>query len=314
VTLRELIDVYVAARRAIGQRFVTDARILRSFLRAVGDVALETIASGDCHAFYDRGEPRTRTCEKRFGVLRGLFRFARARRLLSCSPLPARSPRVASTFRPHIYSIDQLRRLLDATSSLADVRSPLQPETFRTLLLLLYGAGLRAGEVLRLTLADVDLKDGSLRIRESKFSKSRLLPIGDALRGALLRYRAKRCALRLPMGPASAFFATRTGSPLSLGRLELVFRRMRLAAGLFLPHAPRRAQPRLHDLRHTFAVHRVLDWYRQGADVQQRLPWLSTYLGHRDLRATQVYLSLTPALLQAASARFALYAHVDELA
>lgn len=306
--LAKMIEVYVDARRSLGSRFVADARILKRFLRVVGDVSPDTITAAVCQQFYLGAEPRTASCTKRYSTLRSFFRFATSRRLLAAAPLPPRAPRIVSTFRPHIYSTDELRRLLDATAVLADARSPLQSATFRTILLLLYAAGLRAGEALRLSLSDVDLDGGMLRIRDSKFSKSREIPISESLCAALARYRAQRRLLPMPDGPSATFFATRTGRGVSLDRLERVFRRVRRGAQLVLPHAARRAQPRLHDLRHSFAVHRLLAWYNEGADVQQRLPWLSRYLGHRNLRGTQVYLSLTPSLLQAASTRFADYA------
>lgn len=309
MTLQDLVETYIAARQSLGTSFTTDARTLRRFLRKTGDVPLEDITQTICRDFYERGEPCSPTSAKNFRTLRGLFRFAIARRLLTKSPLPIRAPRVVSSFRPHIYSIEELRRLLQATSSLADKRSPLQHATFRAIILLLYAAGLRAGEALRLTIADVDLKNGLLRIRDSKFSKSREIPISESLCAALHRYRARRCNLPMPLGSSeSAFFATRTGHMVSLDRLERVFRKLRIIAQLLLPDVKRRSQPRLHDLRHTFAVHRLLAWYQEGADMQQRLPWLSMYLGHRNLAGTQVYLSLTPAVLEAASSRFAAYA------
>jgi site-specific recombinase XerD len=305
------IEIYVAACRAVGARFFTEARVLRAFVRAAGNVPLATITTARCRSFCDCGVPPTASAARRYQVLRGLWAFAISRGMARASPLPSRPPRVLSTFKPHIYSIEELRRLFDATDGLSHPTSPLQPLTFRTLLLLLYGAGLRAGEALRLRLEDVDLETGLLRIRDTKFFKSRDLPIGSALCTMLRRYGAQRRRLARPLGECSAFFATRTGRPLSLDRLERVFRRLRRDVRLLLPHAGRRAQPRLHDLRHSFAVHRLLEWYRDGADVQQRLPWLSTYLGHRKLVATQIYLSLTPAVLDAAATRFARYANFD---
>ena len=307
--LKDVTESYVAARRSSGASFKSGELILRHFLRRVGDVPLAEITPAMCRAFYDL-LPRTPTCRARYGALRGLFAFATARGSLRASPLPDRAPRAPSTFQPYIYTHDELRRLLDATRALRHSHSPLQAATFRTLLLLLYAAGLRASEGLRLTLADVDLEAGSLCVRDSKFFTSRNVPIHSGLQATLLGYRSQRSKLAEPKGSSSAFFATRTGRAVSLSRLERVFRKLRRAAGLLLPGVGARAQPRLHDLRHTFAVHRLLAWYREGANVQQRLPWLSKYLGHRTLQGTQVYLSLTPALLDAASARFAAYAQV----
>jgi site-specific recombinase XerD len=125
-----------------------------------------------------------------------------------------------------------------------------------------------------------------------------------ALCGTLERYALGRAALD---GEESAFFVTRTGHAPSLARLERVFRRLCAHAGIARP-GPTRWQPRLHDMRHSFAVHRLVDWYREGADVQAYLPLLATYLGHLNVTGTQAYLTMTPELLTEAARRFERYA------
>jgi integrase/recombinase XerD len=174
------------------------------------------------------------------------------------------------------------------------------------LILLLYAAGLRIGEVLSLRLTDVDLTAGVLTIRESKFYKTRLAPMSLALTGALGEYVAQR-AKDHPAALDGAVFLTRTGTPVARHTAENAFRRLRVRAGV-LRHDGGRYQPRLHDLRHAFAVHRLISWYRQGAEVQRLLPQLATYLGHIHIAATQRYLTLTPELLSAAGRRFERYA------
>jgi site-specific recombinase XerD len=183
----------------------------------------------------------------------------------------------------------------------------MQPLTFRTLLLVLYGAGLRPGEALRLRCCDVDLADRILAIWDTKFFKSRLVPIGTDLCKALETYWTVRRRLPLPDEMRSAFFCTRTGHKISLAKLESIFVRLREQAGIRRPSSDR-WQPRLHDMRHAFAVHRVIAWYREGADVQACLPLLATYLGHVDLSGTQTYLTMTRELLGEASLRFERYA------
>ena len=174
------------------------------------------------------------------------------------------------------------------------------------LLLLLYGAGLRISEALSLTLADVNLTAGILTIRESKFYKTRLVPISPALTGVLATYVAQR-AKEHPAQPDAALFLTRTATPVVRHTAENIFRRLRVSAGV-IRHDGGRYQPRLHDLRHAFAVHRLVSWYRQGADVQRLLPQLATYLGHLHIAATQRYLTMTPELLHEAGQRFERYA------
>ena len=135
------------------------------------------------------------------------------------------------------------------------------------------------------------------------------MPIGVELCAALKDYRRRREALPRPAGERSAFFASSTGHALSLGRLEQIFRRLRTHAGIKRP-ATDRWQPRLHDLRHSFALDRLIAWYREGADVQACLPLLATYLGHVNVSGTQTYLTMTPALLTEAAQRFERYAAI----
>jgi site-specific recombinase XerD len=178
------------------------------------------------------------------------------------------------------------------------------------LILLLYAAGLRISEALSLRLTDVDLTVGVLTILESKFYKTRLVPMGPTLTGAVGEYVAQR-AKEHPTQLDGALFLTRTGTPVVRHTAENVFSRLRVRAGV-LRQDGGRYQPRLHDLRHAFAVHRLVAWYRQGADVQRLLPQLATYLGHVHIAATQRYLTLTPELLHEASQRFERYARGDQ--
>lgn len=307
MTLRAAVEAYVTRKRALGAVFSVDARILRSFARTVGDVPLETLSAAACQAFCRGPGPPTRFATRKHESLRGFFRYLVGRGHLRASPLPEPAPQAPALFRPYIYSPDELRRLLDATPTLARRRALVPPETVRTLLLLLYGAGLRAGEALRLRRCDVDLRDRVLVIRDTKFFKSRLVPIGTRLGAALARYATWREGLPVSAEGRSPFFATRTGQAVPLARLERAFVRLRQPAGVRRP-AGDRWQPRLHDLRATFAVHRLLAWYREGVDLQRHLPLLATYLGHATVAGTQHYLTLTPELLAEASGRFQRYA------
>lgn len=203
-----------------------------------------------------------------------------------------------------------MRRLFKAAGELETPRMALQGATLRPLLLLLYGAGLRISEALALTLADVDLSVSLLTIRESKFYKTRLVPIGPRLTAALRTYADARGRQRHANDPAGPFFVTRTGTAVTRGMAERAFVRLRDIAGIAREEGAR-YQPRLHDLRHAMAVHRLVAWYREGADVQRLLPQLATYLGHVDVAATQRYLAMTPELLREASRRFERYAQPE---
>jgi site-specific recombinase XerD len=227
--------------------------------------------------------------------------------LAKVSPLPLVIPKpTVPAFVPYIYSHEELRRLLDSVPAACAGRVPIEEEVLRTLLLLLYGAGLRIGEALALTISDVNLRQAYLHIRETKFFKSRLVPMGKDLNGLMTEYVLR--GQRRHMLPAEApIFCFHNGSCLSQSAVRRAFRRLRSHAGVLREGGPRR-QPRLHDLRHTSAVHRLIAWYRSGEDLQELLPKLAIYLGHVDLSATQRYLTMTPELLRQASLRFEQYA------
>ena len=311
MTLTEAIESYLTLKRSLGAVFSAEARILRSFRHVLGDVSLDSISRDSCQAFCRGSGPPTRFWERKHQTLRGFFSYLSTRGHLLVSPLPFASPRVPRSFQAYIYSHDELRRLLEATSILGTTRSPQQPLTFRTLLLVLYGAGLRPGEALRLRRCDVDMADRILGIWDTKFFKSRLVPIGADLCRALDSYWTVRQRLPLPDETRSAFFCTRTGHAISLAKLESVFVQLREHAGIRRPVSDR-WQPRLHDMRHAFAVHRVIAWYREGANVQACLPLLATYLGHINLSGTQTYLTMTAELLGEASLRFESYAALGQ--
>jgi len=303
--LSVLVSQYVAYKQAMGMRFHTEARTLKSFCRTMGDIAMADIAADRVHTYIAGAGPVTRFWHRKYEVLRGFYRFAMARGYATSSPLPQIIPQPPQ-FVPYIFSHEELQRLLDASACCESPRNKLRPYTCRMLILLLYGAGLRISEALSLTLADVDLPAGVLTIRESKFYKTRLVPMSPALTGALGTYvaqRAKEHSTQLN----TALFLTRAATPLLRHTAENIFSRLRVRAGV-LRHDGARYQPRLHDLRHAAAVHRLVSWYRQGADVQRLLPQLATYLGHVHIAATQRYLTMTAELLREASQRFERYA------
>jgi integrase len=308
MNLMSAVEAYVATRRALGADFTTAAKVLRSLGRSLGDVPLETIKGMQCEDFC-WGRRRRRFASEKHATLNAFFRYIVGRGHLTVSPLSDPPRRVPSSFRPYIYSLEELKRLLEATANLGTTkRWRIQPETLRTLLLLLYGAGLRIGEALSLRCCDVNLTERVLSIWDTKFFKSRLVPIGGQLSGVLARYLALRRALPLPEQEHSRAFVFRTGMPLSYSSVRAAFAHLRKWAGVRRPIADY-WQPRIHDLRATFAVHRLTAWYREGANVQARLPLLATYLGHSGIAGTMPYLPMTPALLGAASIRFEHYAH-----
>ena len=201
--------------------------------------------------------------------------------------LPAHRARVA----PYIYSEADIAALLHAAGEL---KQAMQAHTYETLIGLMAATGLRLGEALGLNRLDVDLDDGALHVRSSKQQKQREVPLHQSTTDALTRYARSRDR-RWPTAETQAFFVSRHGLQLKGPMVNSTFSRLIRKAGL--EGRGERARPRPHDLRHTFAVRTLLDWYEQGLEVERRLPLLSTYLGHVQPVSTYWYLQGTPELL-----------------
>jgi site-specific recombinase XerD len=304
--LSEVTGQYVTYKQSMGMRFCTEERTLKSFCRAMGDIVIAEVDAARALAFIAGAGPVTRFWHRKREVLVGFYRFAIARHYCAAFPLPTVVPKPPQAFIPYIYSREELRRLLDATALCEHPRSKIQTHTYRALIVLLYGAGLRIGEALALTLNDVNLSAGVLQIRDSKFYKTRLVPIGPNLVHVLTTYASQRRKDHSAQSD-TPFFISRTGNGITRRAADGFFSRLRSQASV-QRHDGGRFQPRLHDLRHSFAVHRLISWYREGADVQRLLPQLATYLGHVHIAATQRYLTMTPELLREASKRFERYA------
>jgi integrase/recombinase XerD len=306
MTLGEVIDAYVASQRARGVRFEGGRALLSQFCRTMGDPPIDQVRTEAVVNFLQGHGALSATWLLKYRILSGLYRFAVSRGHVDNSPLPTAIPKLPLQQTPYVYSNDELRRLLVATSSLHVAHSRLRASMYRTLLLLLYGSGLRIREALRLTLRDVDFDDHVITVRDTKFYKTRLVPVGPKLIQELAAFAVLRRRYPLPEGEGSRFFTTRAGRGCSYHAINIVFQRLRCEAGIVCPPGEPRP-PRLHDIRHTAAVHRVIAWYRSGKDVQRLLPQLATYLGHRDVKSTQRYLQMTPELLHEASQRFSSY-------
>ena len=235
--------------------------------------------------------------------------LAKARRHLDPSvvlPRPKGRPQleqVRQGRRTHIYTPDAIRRLLDTALAYPSPRAPLRPLSLYTMIVLGYCAGLRISEIAGLDLRDVDLKSGAITIRETKFFKSRILPLTDSVVSALRDYLDARRRAGAPQEPYAGLFwhqqRLERYHPRSIATpLIDVLRR----AGL----KPSRGKtgPRIHDLRHSMVVNRITAWYRAGVNPQNKLAYLATYLGHRDINSTLVYITVTQDLLQEAGERF----------
>jgi integrase/recombinase XerD len=306
MTLSRCIDEYVRHRRSLGVCFHGEQVRLSAFVKSVGDRALADVTPDSVRRYLDGTGPVTQAWFCRFHTVAGFYRFALRRQYVDRSPMPPRLPKPPAEFIPYIYSETDMRALLTAVDARYEGDWLVRPQTVRTLLLLLYATGLRISEALALTMADVDLHEAILTIRQTKFYKSRLVPIGADLAGVLARYRDQHLA-RPVRRPDGSFLSDHHGRPILRQTAELVFKRVREQAGLGRP-ACRTFRPRLHDFRHTFALNRLVSWYREGKNVQRLLPHLATYLGHRSVNETQRYLNMTADLTMEAGLRFLKYA------
>jgi integrase len=308
MTLGDIIANYIEQQRCLGKRFSAEATILAAFRSSVSDVPLRDIRPDMISRFVDRDGTSDETRHKKYRVLLGLFRFAVTRQLLKESPMPQRSRmRWYSSYTPYIYSEAELKRLLAAVpTATAGPGCVIDADTLRTFLLLLYGAALRRGEALRLKLGDVDVAQSLIHIRGTKFFKTRIVPLSARLNDVIRAFVARR-GKQHSVGSESPLFSKPDGRPLSSTTIGTTFRRLCTIAGIRRDGGSRN-QPRMHDLRHSAAVHRVTAWYRCDADLNDLLPKLATYLGHTDLSGTQRYLTMTQELLAEASRRFEAFA------
>ena len=306
--LRRLVDRYITHRRSLGERCQTNASILRAFCRGLHcDTDLKQVGVRQTTRFlYGKG-PVTSAWHVRHNALKGFFRYVISRDYGAKLPLPEVIPQRPPPFVAYIYSREELRLLLQATKTYQRNRSCMEPETMRVLVLLLYATGLRVREALALNQGDVDFDQSLLIVVKSKFFKSRLVPFSPRLGQVLQGYISRPTGLGPNVGKATPFFTTQRGNRVNQYTVEDSFRRVCQEAGVRRDDGAR-YQPRLHDLRHTFAVHRLTSWYRRNKDVQRLLPQLSVYLGHVHLAATQVYLTMTTELLDEANQRFERYA------
>jgi integrase len=231
------------------------------------------------------------------------LRFARGWYRRGSGSGAARRRWVRDWRRPYIYKPEEVRVLLDIARTYPSPRARLRPLTLYTMLAVGYCAGLRVSEIAHLNLGDVDLQIGTITIRETKFFKSRILPLAESVNAALREYLEARRRAGAPQGPESGlFWHDQNGTRYATKTVMWLFIDILRRAGL----KPSRGKtgPRIHDLRHSFVVNRMLEWYSAGINPQDKLPFLATYLGHRDIHSTLVYITVTQDLLHEAGERF----------
>ena len=308
-SFHHLVDEYLTARRGLGFRLETDEWFLRAFASHADRVGHSGSVTIELAVQWARSSSRSSNpaqAARRLAIVR---QFARYRALLDPATevppvgLLGRIPTRRST--PHIYTEAEMAALLQQARCLLP-RHGLRPATYVAYFALLAATGLRLSEACRLTTDDADLVNGILTIRETKFRESRLVPLHPTTTWALRRYADRRDAC-LAAPRSEYFFRTEHSPRLTRTAVETTLRRIRRR--LDWTGQGRTRQPRIHDLRHTFVVRRLLRWYMEGADIDRKILALTTYLGHARVADTYWYCTAVPELLASTGQRFERFAH-----
>ena len=301
--MADKITAFLAYKRALGRKFYTEDRALRLFDRYLfenGIAHLDNITPMLIEGFLtSRPRKSPRSYNHLLGVIRCLFSWLVGQGILDISPVKVHPRRATTKRQPFLFGLSEAKKLLAAADNLLDNHHALlRGPTYSTIFALLYGLGLRVGEVSRLCVKDVDLNRRLLVIRETKFAKSRLVPFGPRMAKKLDTYFCLRGELKSD----SPVFSFTRNKPVHPCTISQTFHNMLPALNLDIP--PGIHPPRLHDLRHAFATGTLLRWYRAGIDPASRLIHLATFLGHVSPSSTAVYLSITHDLLEQANERF----------
>jgi len=303
----EEIDKFISYKRALGRKFKTEERtlhlldeyLLKEKILNIAEVTPELLA----RFLASRPRYQPRSYNHLLGVIKGFFKWLVVQGLLKHSPIHIRPRRVITYRIPFLFNRVQAQQLFLIASQLPDNNSaPQRGKAYFMIFVLLYGLGLRVGEVSRLERKDIDFDRNLLMIQQTKFSKDRLVPFGPKMAQHLQEYLQHHEEYYGAWKPDSPVFSFRRERPIHPGTISQTFHKLVPHLNLIIP--PGVSPPRLHDLRHSFAVGTLLRWYREGIKPAQRLFHLSTFLGHVDPSSTAIYLTITEDLLKEANQRF----------
>lgn len=313
--VNDVMTQYIDYRSNLGEKVRTIRYLLLGFGRYVGlDNELEFITENECSEYLDfKGMQNGKATSYWFCIysaIEGLYQWAIVRGYVNNCALPKYKPNQPEAFKPYIYSNDELERLFSAATSYRKHFNTLYPEVIQVMLKVTYGLGLRPSETVNLRVNDIDIANEIVHIRETKFYKSRMVPVGNQIMEMIKQYVSWRAnAVRKTTSTDNHLFLDKKGQPVKLSALQQAFRLICDVADVHRNDTSR-CDVRLQDLRHTFATNRITQWYREGKDVQTLLPVLSTYLGHCNLDSTAVYITFTDNLLAEASNKFKSYVEV----
>jgi integrase len=305
--LGKVMEEHVAHMRALGYRYHTNEELLLRFDRFLQrHPELSGLPLNEIAERWTEEQPspsRLYDAHKAGRVVsKAMHRFDPRVPVLPIGDGVARAARQHHR-SAYLYTDQEVQRILQAALAYPSPKAPWRPIWLFTMLMLAYCAGLRGGEIARLKLGDVDLREETIEIRETKFFKRRRLPLAPGVMAALKHYLSLRERASAPTSRDSPlFWSPQRNRGYTVGGMRVVLTDVLRRAGV----KPARGAvgPRIHDIRHSMVSHRMREWYKSGIDVQSKLPYLATYLGHKDIRSTLVYLKITPELLQEASERF----------
>jgi integrase/recombinase XerD len=284
--LEVAVEEYVARKRLLGRRYEHNSKELRAFVRRY-PLALAEVRVAHVSAFLNRSRLARGTWIGRYSRLQSFFRYWMAKHEISRLPMPRPKRPSKRIFSPYIYSRSDIRQLLGKAGLLERESSVVRAHTLRALIIFLYGSGAGIGEALALQVKDVDWEMGTITL-SARIGPPRTIPIGADLLEFLKKY------VQIMKPPGAAVFCTKDGQSIKEHRIKVVFRRVRRAARISRIDSAAH-QPMLRDFRHTFAVHRITDWYEKGLEVENMLPRLAAYMGVWNLKLVNRYLSLVPA-------------------
>lgn len=300
-TLRVAVQQYLTLRRGLGFTLHDAGKALLKFVTFMEQHHASVITSRLALDWAQQSSTvQPAEWARRLSIVRGFARHRRAMDPRTEIPPEGLLPYRPKRARPYVYSDEEIRSLLRATLILPS-HGGLRPWTYHCLFGLLSVSGLRLGEARNLELQDVDLRGGMITIRGAKFGKSRLVPLHGSTCRVLADYLSRRRRHWAKRPVSSYVFVSNWGNRLDVGEIHRTFYEVSRQIGLRGPTDSH--GPRLHDLRHRFAVTTLLRWYRAGEDAERRLPTLSTYLGHVHVSDTFWYLSAWPELMREAMAR-----------
>lgn len=306
--LKQVIDNYISYRKTLGTKFRMPSIYLQSFVNKVGSsIPIETVSKKAVEQFlYGKSKVVTGAWFARYSALNGLYDYLLIRDYVKKSPLPNILPARPKRLTAYIFTDNELKSIFQAALTYPKRSSNISPYMVQTVLFITYALGLRISEALSIKLGDIDMNNLVITLRGTKFYKSRLVTFNIQVKAILRAFLDWRTDHNQTGFADAELFLNDDNLPVSTACIEKIFGKIRNKAGIKRDDGGR-YQPRIHDLRHTFAVNRLIDCYKKENDPQRYLPILSVYLGHAHYAYTATYLAMTDELLQQANTRFENY-------